>query len=182
MSWKKWSTGTGKGPRCLRVSLLSLCLLPLAASATVVTADKVKEFQAHFDHEPRATAKIKDLEKLGEAQFAAATRAQQAGDHNAIGLIFEKYRDNVRAAFDLLKQQEPSADKHSEGYRHLELQTRRGIREVEDILIIVPAEVRPPLELVRDDLIRTDDELIALLFPRRTKTIEPVPPPAGAKP
>ena len=106
-----------------------------------------------------------------------------AGNFGDIGLICEKFRDNVRAAFDLLKKQEPNADKHPDGYRHLELQTRRGIREVEDLLIIVPEEVRPPIEIVRGDLIQIDDELIHLLFPRRTKDADTnPPPPAGGKP
>ena len=164
------------------MSMLILCVLPLAPLSTVVNADRVNEFQLQFDHEPRARSKIKIMEKLSEAQFAAAIRAQKSGNFNDIGLIFEKYRDNVSSAFDLLKQQEPNADKHADGYRHLELQTRRGIREVEDVLIIVPAEVRPPLDIVREDLIHLDDELIHLLFPRRTKEIEKVPPPAGAIP
>ncbi len=91
----------------------------------------------------------------------------------------------MRAAFELLKKQDPIADKHSQGYRHLELQTRRGIREVEDILIIVPEEVRPPLQIVRENLIQMDDELIRALFPRRTNETDkpqPTTPPATAPP
>jgi hypothetical protein len=170
------------------LSTFVLCLLPLAFSSrvepNVATADKVTELQSHFDRENHATSKVKILEKLGQAQFAAATSAQQAGNFNDIGLICEKFRDNVRTAFDLLKQQEPNAEKHPEGYRHLELQTRRGIREVEDLLIIVPQEVRPPIEIVRGDLIHFDDELIHLLFPSRAYPPDrPSPlPPAGGTP
>ncbi len=167
---------------------LVFCALPLVLSArvetSVVTADKVPELQAHFDRENHATSKIKLLEKLGQAQFAAATSAQQAGNFNDIGFICEKFRDNVRTAFDLLKKQEPNAEKHPEGYRHLELQTRRGIREVEDLLIIVPQEVRPPIEIVRGDLVQIDDELIHLLFPSRAYPPEKnsPPPPSGGTP
>lgn len=164
---------------------VALCFLQLALFASVVTstvpADKVNELQSHFDHESHATSKIKILEKLGQAQFASATTDQQAGNFNGIGLICEKFRDNVRNAFDLLIKQE-NAEKHPEGFRHLELLTRRGIREVEDLLIVVPQEVRPPIELVRGDLIHIDDELIHLLFPSRTKQNEKVAPPAGGKP
>lgn len=165
-------------------STFVLWVLPLVLSITVATnivsADKVAELQSHFDKEGHATSKVKLLEKLGQAQFAAATTAQRAGDFGDIGFICEKFRDNVRSAFDLLKKQEPNVEKHPEGYRHLELQTRRGIREVEDLLIIVPAEVRPPIEIVRGDLIQTDDELIRLLFPARTKPAEKTsPPPTG---
>jgi hypothetical protein len=146
----------------------------IALHGEASTPDKVKELQSHFDQESHATSKVKILDKLGEAQFAAATHAQQTNDFIGIGLIFEKYRDNVRMALGALRKQEPNADKHPEGYRHLELQVRRGIREVDEILIIVPEEVRPPLQLVREDLIKMDDDLIHALFPSRT-----VPPSAA---
>ncbi len=146
------------------MSFVAACLL-LGVRGLAATADKVSELQSRFDQETHATSKIKILDKLGEAQSLAATHAQQTNDYISIGLIFEKYRDNVRTAFLALREQEPNADKHPDGYRRLELQVRRGIREVDDITIIVPEEVRPPLQLVRDDLIKMDDDLIRDLFP-----------------
>ncbi|HXX99782.1 MAG TPA: hypothetical protein VEI54_02605 [Candidatus Limnocylindrales bacterium] len=131
--------------------------------------------QDRFDKEAHAEAKVKALEKLSEAQFEAAGKAGSLSDFVAVGFIFEKYRDNVRAALDLLKQQEPDADRHPGGYRHLELQLRRGIREVEDTLLVVAPDMRPPLGIVRKDLLDMDDELIRLLFPRRTKDPQKVP-------
>ena len=159
--------------------MFAACLLFAARGATGPTPDKVGELQARFDQETHATSKIKILDKLGEAQSLAATHAQQTNDYISIGLIFEKYRDNVRAAFLALKEQEPNADKHPDGYRRLELQVRRGIREVDDITIIVPEEVRPPLQLVREDLIKMDDDLIHDLFPAHT--VVPQAPPAKAQ-
>jgi hypothetical protein len=160
----------------LRFSLLVACAI-LAAKVARSAADRVKELQAHFDQETHAGSKVKILDKLGEAQFAAATHAQQASDFNDIGLISEKYRDNVRVAFEVLKKQEPNADKHPDSYRHLELQTRRGIREVDELIVIVPGDVRPPLEIVKEDLIKMDDEMIHLLFPSRTT--QPSSPPSA---
>jgi hypothetical protein len=184
MSSKKWPKNPSKRIAGGCLLALFLCLVPWIHIAGVVTnsvtADKVGELQSHFDHESHATSKVKLLEKLGEAQFASATSAQHAGNFNDIGIICEKFRDNVRSAFDLLRKQEPNAEKHADGYRHLELLTRRGIRDVEDLLIIVPEEIRPPIELVRSDLIQIDDELIHFLFPRRSKDA-PKTPPSGEK-
>jgi len=154
----------------------------LSCAGSLAVADKLKELQEHFDRANHAGAKIKDLQKLGALEFEAATQASKAGDYIAVGLIFEKYRDNVRQAFELLKKQEPDADRHPGAYRQLELEVRHGIREVEDTLLAVPEEVRPPLEIVRKDLIDTDDALIHLLFPRRTKDPVKVPPATEAKP
>jgi hypothetical protein len=162
------------------VVLIGSVLLSFAVA--LAATDKLKELQAHFDRENHAGAKVKDLQKLGAAEFDAATQASKAGDFVAVGLVFEKYRDNVRQAFELLRKQEPDADRHPGGYRQLELEVRQGIREVEDTLLVTPDDVRPPLEIVRKDLIEMDDALIHLLFPRRTKDPVKVPPAAEAKP
>ncbi len=54
---------------------------------------------------------------------------------------------------------------------------------MEETLVIVPEEVRPPLRIVEQDLIAIDDLLIAKLFPRRTKDPDKVtPPPTDSKP
>src|SRR2546429_6583022 len=69
----------------------------------------------------------------------------------------EKYRDNVRAALDALKKQHPDAEKHSNGYRQIEMQVKQGIREVEDSMLAAPPAYKPPLQLVRQDLITMDE-------------------------
>jgi hypothetical protein len=148
------------------VWLASIFLMMCTA---LVATEKLQDLQEHFDREARAGGKIKILEKLGPAQFDAAGSAAKAEDFNKVGLTFEKYRDNVRTCFDLLTKQEPDADKHGETYRHLELQTRRGLREVDEMMAIVPPVVQPPLEIVKQDLTGIDDKLIQLLFPRRSK-------------
>jgi hypothetical protein len=154
----------------------------LACTVAFATADKLKEMQEQFDRETHASGKIKDLQKLGALEFDAAIQASKAGDYVTVGLILEKYRDNVRQTFELLKKQQPDADRHPGGYRQLELEVRQGIREVEDALLVAPGEFRPPLEIVRKDLIEADDGLIHLLFPRRSKDPEKAPPSAETKP
>lgn len=174
--WRKRSSP--KLPR-LELWVLGFAWLTLACALAEGT-DKLKELQDHFDKESHATSKIKALDKLAEAQFEAAGKAGQSGNYVAVGLTFEKYRDNVHSAFELLKKQEPDADRHPGGYRQLELQVRKGIREVEDTLMVAPQEMRPPLGIVRQNLLDIDDELIRLLFPRRTKDPDKVQPAAEA--
>ena len=144
--------------------------------------EKHSGLQAQFDREIHSFSKIKILDKLGEAQFRAATDAERSADYQTVGFIFEKYRDNVRAALQVLTQQEPNAERHGDGYRRIELQVRRGIREVEESLIVVPPVVRPPLQIVRQDLIDMDDFLIHQLFPRGTRDPRLNTAPPEAKP
>jgi hypothetical protein len=165
-------------------------LVLLALSAVVWPgrggADGLSELQARFDHETNSVHKAKLLEKLGDAQFEVTRQASQANDFKTIGLVMEKYRDNVRAALTALKHDHPDAERHTGGYKQLQMHVNKAIREVDQTLVVAPAEFRPPLELVRTDLATMDDELLELLFPRRSddkkpaehKKTPPVPPPA----
>jgi hypothetical protein len=181
MYWKRWRIKRSRAWACSGGVWAALWVM-LLACGTSSGIDKVADLQKSFDKETHAGNKIKTLEKLSDAQFELTRKASAAGDFNTVGFTFEKYRDNLRVCFDLLKKQEPDADKHSGEYRRLELQTRRGLREVEDTLVIAPPEVHPPLEIVHKDIVDMDDELIRLLFPKRTPEPVKAPPAAEAKP
>ena len=177
MYWKRRLTKRRSDRRLGLGYAVFFCFL-LLLGCPPLRADKVSDLQDRFDKEPHAANKVHILDKLAEAQFEAAAKADKDGDSIAVGLTFEKYRDNVRSVFELLRKQEPDADRHAGGYRHLELQARKGIREVEQTLVVVSAEMRPPLEIVRKDLLDLDDQLIRLLFPTRAGE----PPKAAPKP
>ena len=157
-------------------------LLLLVAMIRIARAQSLADLQARFDHEPDAVHKVKALEKLGNAQLEEARRAGKAGDHAALGFTMEKYRDNVRAALELLKKQHPNAEKQSDGYRHLEFQVRKGIREVDESLLMAPEAFKPPLQIVREDLNGVEEELLRLLFQRRPVEEPPATPPAEKQP
>jgi hypothetical protein len=140
----------------------------LAALCCVAGAgDKLSDLQARFDSETNAVHKAKMLQKLGDAEFEEAIRAEKAGDYATVGLIMEKYRDNVRAASQVLEKEKPDAERHSNGYRQLEMHIQKGLRQIDEILLVAPAEYKPPLQIVRTDLLTFDDELLRFLFPRK---------------
>ncbi len=142
-------------------AMISLMLFPALAQQSVA------ELQAKFDRETNSVRKAKLLVKLGDAQFEEARRAGKEGDNNTVGFTMEKYRDNVRAALEDLKKQHADAERHSNGYRQMEMHVKQGIREVEDSMLAAPAPYKPPLQIVRQDLIAMDEEMIRLLFPHR---------------
>ena len=144
--------------------------------------DSVASLQARFDRETNGVHKAKSFEKLGDAQLEEARRAGKAGDYNAVGVTLEKYRDNVRAALEALKKQHPDAEKQSNGYRQLEMYVRKGIREVDETLLVSPEGYQPPLQIVRTDLIGMDEEMLKMLFPRRPVEHHAAAPPAEKQP
>jgi hypothetical protein len=165
------------------MSFVAVCgLLVLPVAPPPGAAQSPADLQVRFDNETNGVHKAKLLQKLGDAQLEEARRAGKAGDHNALGLTLEKYRDNVRAAVEALKNQHPDAEKHSNGYRQLQMHLRKGIREVDDALLVSPEDYKPPLQLVRQDLIALDDELLKMLFPRRPLNQRAPTPPAEKQP
>ena len=160
----------------LHILFCALFLLPPPVEETL------EQLQARFDRETNAIHKVKILEKLAEAQFDEVRRAEKAGDHSAVGLTLEKYRDNARAALELLKKQHPDAERHSNGYRQLQFQVRHAIRELDESMLLAPDEYKPPLQLVRKDLIALDDEMIKLLFPGHPAKKTESSPPAEKQP
>ena len=158
------------------------CLAIVLVAAAPAAAQSLAELQKRFDSEPNSVHKAKLLEKLGDAQFEEARRAGKAGDNDAVDFTLEKYRDNVRAAFEALRKQHTDAEKHSNGYRQLEIHVGKGIREVEEATLAAPEPYKPPLQLVRADLVAMDEGLLRLLFPHRPAEQRPPTPPAEKKP
>ncbi len=164
-------------------SLVAVCgLLMLFAILPPGVTESLGDLQARFDRETNGVRKAKLLEKLGNAQLEETRRAGKAGDYTAVGLTLEKYRDNVRTALEALKRQHPDAEKQSNGYRQLEMQVRKGIREVDDVLLVSPEGYQPPLQLVRHDLVGMDEEMLKMLFPRRPGDQHAAAPPAEKQP
>jgi len=164
-------------------SLGAACgLFVLLASLTPGVTESLAELQSRFDRETNGVHKAKLLEKLGDTQLEEARHAGKTGDYNAVGLTLEKYRDNVRVAVGALKKQHPDAEKQSNGYRQLEIQVRKGIREVDDTLLVSPEGYKPPLQIVRQDLVGMDEELLKMLFPRRPAEQHETAPPAEKQP
>lgn len=161
------------------LAVLSAALLFCSASFTAV--DDLATLQARFDKEKDGEDKVKMLDKLADAQITEERAASQANDFKTVGFTFEKYRDNLVAAFEALKKKHPNAVKKPGGYKRLELQNQRALREVSDVLLIAPDVYKPPLQIVQADLKKMEDELLHLLFPDRPGE-KPLPPPETKQP
>jgi hypothetical protein len=145
----------------------AICLSAMVTLGAALAADKLSVLQARFDRETNPIHRVKALEKLGDAEFEETRRAFKANDLVTVGVVLEKYRDNARITFEGLKKKHADAERQSGGYRQLEIHIRRGIREVDEILLRVPEQYQPPFQLVRKDLDYMDRELIRMLFRHR---------------
>lgn len=153
--------------------ILSAAILPVTAPALVV--EDLPALQARFDKETDGEQKVKLLARLADAQVAREREASQSDDFKSAAMILEKYRDNIRDAFSALKRKHPNAVKKSGGYKRLEFENQRAIREVNEVLLIAPDVFKPPLQIVQSDLLKIEDDLLRALFPDRPGE-KPLPP------
>jgi len=160
-------------------SLLIIMSAMVAVGIARAATDDVKSLQTRFDRETNSVHKAKLLEKLGDAQLEVTRRASQANDYKTIGFVMEKYRDNARAAVNALKKDHPDAERHTSGFKQLQIHVHKSLREVDQVLVVAPDEYRPPLEIVRRDLANIDDELLELLFPRHPNEKKPAAKSSG---
>jgi hypothetical protein len=165
-------------PRVARRVAFPVLLAAICCCTGAAAADKLSELQARFDSEPGGVHKAKMLQKLGDAEFEEASRAEKSGDYTTVDLLMEKYRDNVRTASEALEKENPDGERHPNGYKQLEMHVQKGLRQIDELLLVAPAEFKPPLQLVRNDLVSFDDELLRSLFPRKHEN----KPPASAAP
>ena len=163
--------------------LLAFVALPWLA----LRAGRPDDLQARFEHESNSVHKAKLFEKLGDEQLAETRRASRDSDFVTVGMVMEKYRDNARGSLDALKKQHPDAERQLSGYKQLQMHIRKALRDLKEILLLAPPEVKPPLQLVQQDLANMDDELLRMLFPPRPGkkgadaapgALSVVPPPA----
>jgi hypothetical protein len=140
-------------------------LLAATFCAAVLRADKLSELQMRFDAETNGVRKAKLLQHLGDAEFDEAARAQKAGDFQTVDLLMEKYRDNVASTSAALEKGIRDGEHHPSGYKQLEMHVQKGLRELDQYLLEAPDPFKPPLQLVRQDLLQIDDQLLRILFP-----------------
>jgi hypothetical protein len=160
-----------------------LFVAALICTSSECAVEDVEQLQQRFDHENDGVRKAKLLQKLGDAQFDKERDATKGNDYSTVGMVMEKYRDNVRASVEALKKTHPDAEKHSAGYKQLEIHVGKGIREIRDVILAMPEQYRPPMQLVERDLKDMDLELLRLLFPRRPGERPPLQPgPSVLKP
>jgi hypothetical protein len=158
--------------------------MPAFSPSSSAEQDKIAEMQGRFDRESNSVRRVKLFEKLGDQQLAKTRTASTADDYRAVAQILETYRNNARIALDSLRKQHPDAEKQLSGYKQLQMHIYKGIREVDEMLLVFPADLRPPLELVRQDLLAMDKELLHSIFPHRPAKIskkDAPPPPAPSE-
>ena len=154
--------GGSSARRLIALAALSSFLLPGERGQENIAA-----LQAQFRGENDPVRKVKVLSKLGDAQFQLMRKETDAGNYAQALQALEDYRDEVGAAEAALKATGVDPERRPRGFKQLQIHVRKSLREVDQTILALPSEQRPPFEAIHRELLRVEKELIDLLFPRQ---------------
>jgi hypothetical protein len=150
------------------------CMTIIAALALAVplgAQDRLAGLLAQYQVEADPVRKARVLSKLGGDQVEEARKQLKSGEDVASLQTLEKYRDEVQETVAKLEAAVPDPEKKPAGFKELQISMREIIRHIDDLILTLPVDKRPFFREVRTDLVKTQNELIDALFPRRPNLI-----------
>jgi len=144
-----------------------VALLAFAACAPVRAQDRLARAMERYERESDPVKKARAMVKVGEAQIDLARKQARIGEFVASLDTLTRYRDQVRQTFDALKATGIDAERKPRGFKELQISLRRGIRDIDHLILTLPTDRRPFFREIRRDLSDVQNALIDALFPRR---------------
>lgn len=145
-----------------------LCAIAvLAALGSLRAQDRLTVALAQYQHEGDPVRKARLLSKFGGDQVDEAKKQLNSGDDVASLHTIEQYRDEVRETVTALQAAVPDAEKKPAGFKELQISLRETVRHIDDLILTLPVDKRSFFREVRNDLVKTQNDLIDALFPRK---------------
>lgn len=165
------------------VSGLMAALLVAAVIAAQAGADEsLSKLREEFRQESDPVKRAKFFPKLGTALIAEMRKAESTREYDSVRPLFLEFRDSAKAAFAGLMAMGRDAEKHSKGFRELEMYLRRSLHPLNDIVFGLPLEDREPLVGPQHDIEEMDDRLVRALFPHTPEAPKTPPSATGTHP
>jgi hypothetical protein len=139
----------------------------MVVAAPLWAQDRLAIALGQYQHEGDPIRKARMLAKFGGDQVDEAKKQLTSGDDVASLHTIEQYRDEVRETVTALEAAVPDAEKKPAGFKELQISLRETVRHIDDLILTLPVDKRPFFRDVRNDLVKTQNELIDALFPRK---------------
>ena len=151
----------------LLLKISTVAVASLALLAPLAAQDRLAADAARYEQEPDPVRKARALAKLGDDQIDEARKQLKAGDDVGSLHTLEQYRDEIQHMAEVLKSTGVDAEKKPAGFKELQISIRENVRRIDDLILSLPVDKRPFFREVRTDLVKTQNELIDALFPRK---------------
>ena len=150
-------------------SAIELCAVVLVAALIGTPAraeERLDALRAEFRSQTDAVKRAKLFPKLGSALIAQMRKLESTRDYEGVPPLFLEYHDSATAAYNGLAATGRDAEKHSNGYRELEIHLRQALRQLNDLVFGLPLADREALRGPQKDIEDLDEKLVKALFPR----------------
>ena len=142
------------------------CSMALTAQTARVQNDIAKD-KAKYERETNPVSRAKMVVKLGRAEYLAARQSLDGGNIGTALEFLTNYNEQAIAAHDALEKMGVNPEKHSNGFRQLQISVRESQRELREITGRVPFQQQESFQALQKDLDGLDQKLILELFPRQ---------------
>ena len=155
----------GTNRRVLIRLVVALSFTALGARTPAAARPDAARIEAQYQSESDPVRKAKLLAKLGPLDVDIARDFLKMEKNDEALATIQHYRDEVRSTVDALAATKVNAEKHSAGFKELQIGLRECIRRMDDLIFSLPVDDRPQFEGVRSDLASTQAILFEELFP-----------------
>lgn len=148
-----------------RICMLGVMLTAPAQSARVqndLAKDKLK-----YDRAETPIDRAKAIGKLGHEEYVAARKAIDADNIDQALQFLRDYNNQATDVHDALVKTGVDPEKHSNGFRQLQISVREREREMKEFIARVGFGQRRPFEALQRSLDALNQKLILELFPRQ---------------
>ena len=140
----------------------------LAASVFAFSQhDKLAEARDRFESETDPVHRAKLTVRLEKAEFDYIEKEIADNNESAALDALHEYERDVASCVQALDARGVNAEKHSAGFKELEISVREALRRLNDVVISLPGDEQKPFLEVRDNLDQLNRHLMNELFPSR---------------
>lgn len=145
--------------------MLGLMFATPAQSARVLR--NLAKDKAKYEKADNPIKRAKAVPKLGREEYLAARQALKEGNRDAALEYLRDYNEQATSAHDELAKMTADPEKHSNGFRQLQISVRERARELRYLATGVAFDQRKPFEDLQKALDALNQKLILELFPRQ---------------
>jgi hypothetical protein len=154
---------------CVTAAIIVLAFISCAQQfqPSPKTQREMMKNNAKYDKETSPVGRAKALAKLGRTELKAALEAADANNADSALQFVKTYDTQAQEAHEALLKTGVNAEKHSGGFRQLQISVRESARTLRQIASQVPFTQRQPFVDLQSDLNALNQKLILELFPRQ---------------
>jgi hypothetical protein len=146
--------------------MCGIILAALALAGPSFSQNRIADLRQRFAQESDPVRKAKKMPQLGEAEFQQIQKDVASEEFADALALLRQYRGEVQSCLQGLDATGTNAEKHSSGFRQLQISLRESLRRLDTMIPVISPEAQSGFIEERTSLNEMNKHLIEELFPR----------------